>query len=137
MNEHRSHPDQLMAQALGVCWHSPTSDRWPCTDEFTATELIHTARTMDAAGVPADAGEEAVRAVAAFLRTCDRDPIECNHEAALGEAEEKLRRVLAVCDDLDRRYLNGDPGKPLVTDRDFGRAAGYSLAAHLIRQAIQ
>jgi hypothetical protein len=31
MTEHRSHPDQLMASALGVCWHSPTSDRWACS----------------------------------------------------------------------------------------------------------
>jgi len=28
--EHPSNPDQLMARALRVCWHSPTSDRWPC-----------------------------------------------------------------------------------------------------------
>lgn len=31
-NEHPSNPDLLMARALGVCWHSSTSDRWPCTD---------------------------------------------------------------------------------------------------------
>lgn len=68
---------------------------------------------------------------------CDRDPIECNHEAALGEAEEKLARVRAVCDELDSRYLHGDPGQPLTTDRQFGKAAGYSLAAHLIRQALR
>lgn len=67
---------------------------------------------------------------------CDCDPTETNVEAALGEAEEKLRRVLAVCDDLDARYLNGD-GKPLTTGRDFGKAAGYSLAAHLVRQALR
>lgn len=30
MRAHPSHPDRLMAQALGVCWHPPTSDRWPC-----------------------------------------------------------------------------------------------------------
>ncbi len=27
---HPSNPDQLMARMVGVCWHSPTSDRWPC-----------------------------------------------------------------------------------------------------------
>lgn len=27
---HLSSPDQLIAQAFGLCWHSPTSDRWPC-----------------------------------------------------------------------------------------------------------
>jgi hypothetical protein len=29
--DHPSNPDRLMAHILGVCWHSPTSDRWPCT----------------------------------------------------------------------------------------------------------
>lgn len=28
---HPSHPDLLMSHVLRVCWHSPTSDRWPCT----------------------------------------------------------------------------------------------------------
>lgn len=37
-------------------------------DTFTAEEMITTARTMDAAGVRPDAGEDAVRAVALVLR---------------------------------------------------------------------
>jgi hypothetical protein len=29
---HPSHPDQLMARALGVCWHPPgLSAMWACT----------------------------------------------------------------------------------------------------------
>lgn len=31
---HPSHHDALMARVLRVCWHSPTSDRWPCTQEL-------------------------------------------------------------------------------------------------------
>lgn len=30
MTDHPSSPDAIMARALGVCWHSPSSDRWPC-----------------------------------------------------------------------------------------------------------
>lgn len=42
MTDHRSHPDQLMAQALGVCWHSPTSPFWPCTPLADwELELLH------------------------------------------------------------------------------------------------
>jgi hypothetical protein len=32
-DHHPAHADQLMARALGVCWHSPTADRWPCWPE--------------------------------------------------------------------------------------------------------
>lgn len=32
-DSHPSSSDQLMARALGVCWHSPASDRWPCATE--------------------------------------------------------------------------------------------------------
>lgn len=31
--QHPSNPDQLIARALAVYWHSPTSDRWPGTPE--------------------------------------------------------------------------------------------------------
>lgn len=27
---HSFSPDQLIARSFGLCWHSPTSDRWPC-----------------------------------------------------------------------------------------------------------
>lgn len=69
-----------------------------------------------------------------MIRDCD--PIETNAQAALGEAEEKLRRVLAVCDQLDARYLSAD-GEPLTSERQAGKSAGYSLAAHLIREALR
>lgn len=28
--QHPSNPDQLLAHAMGVCWHSPTADRFAC-----------------------------------------------------------------------------------------------------------
>lgn len=80
-NEHPSHPDQLMARARGVCWHSPTSDRWSCGPKGVSESLTPTIES---------ATERSQRRHA----VCDRDPIECNHEAALREAEEKLRAWL-------------------------------------------
>jgi hypothetical protein len=54
----------------GRCWryrHAQDGEE-PEPDDFTGEELIRTAREMDAAGVPPDAGEDAVRAVALVLR---------------------------------------------------------------------
>lgn len=111
-SDHRSHPDLLMAQTLGICWHSPTSDRWPCAQqEFTADELIRTARVMDAAGVPPDAGEGAVRAVALILRHQEGPP-----SVELPDWERELLRNCAACGCLMLSHGLGDGESGCRTD---------------------
>lgn len=122
-----------MSRMLGVCWHSPTSDRWPCqpsdamlrgglnadgTDGFPAPEAHadHPLRVISPPGCQACGHLEARHRPEAgcLMQDCDcdafegpeapyDDPIETDLEAALGSAEEQLSRVRAALEELDAR----------------------------------
>lgn len=186
MTTHPSHPDLLMSRMLGVCWHSPTSDRWPCTatdprlcndpeqpthgsyvlplnhltpwhrdDEGAewksdgACELCghpETDHVFDGVGcniLDCDCDRfEGPEAPYEPSTTCDGDPIECNAEAALGEAEEKLRRVRDAIAEFEARAEAAKYQSTVVEEDEatamveWGRYYGYTQAAKFLREAL-
>ena len=143
MTNHPSHPDQLMARALGVCWHSPASDRWPCVCQLCGHAERQHDSTTACSVLDCDCdlfeGAEAPYEPSAG---CDGDPIECNAEAALGEAEEKLRQVRNGIAEFEARaeaekysstVTAEDEGEALVA---WGRYIGFASAAKYLRELL-